>query len=117
MNDSALMKIGLSVYLCASSARTTIAAAEPSLTPEQSMIPSGSATNGEHRICSIGTSLRNWALGFLAPFAWFLYAIRDRTSLPVSLSSPYLSKYAGASIENWAGAVIAGWVPSLGGGV
>jgi hypothetical protein len=35
----------------------------------------------------------------------------------VSASSPYFAKYAGASIENCAGAVIAASVPSLGGGV
>jgi len=45
-----------------------IAAAEPSLTPEQSKIPSGPATSGEQAIVSLGTSLRNCARGFRAPF-------------------------------------------------
>ena len=43
--------------------------------------------------------------------------MRDSTSLPVSASNPYLAKYAGASIENCAGAVKAASVPALGGGV
>jgi hypothetical protein len=84
--------MGCFVYLCASSARTTIAAAEPSATPEQSITPSGSATFGELRIVSIGTSFRNCAFGFLAPFRWFFHAIRARTSLPLSFSRPYFLK-------------------------
>src|SRR5215831_5836950 len=88
--------MGFLQYLCASSARTTIAAAEPSETPEQSMMPSGSAIFGELRIASIGTSLRNCALGFLAPFLWFFQAM-------------------GASNEKDAGAVIVFGVPSFGG--
>src|SRR6266403_5601239 len=107
--------MGFLQYLCASSARTTIAAAEPSDTPEQSMIPSGSAILGEFLIVSSDTSFWNCALGFFAPFLWFFHAIRVRTSLPLSASSPYFLKYAGASSENDAGAVMLPWVPSLGG--
>jgi hypothetical protein len=33
------------------------------------MMPSGPATFGEHMIWSKGTSLRNCAFGFFAPFA------------------------------------------------
>ncbi len=94
---------------------TTIAAAEPSETPEQSMMPSGSATFGEFRIVSIGTSLRNCAFGFFAPFLWFFQAMRASTSLPFLGSRPYFLKYAGASSENEAGAVMVLCVPSLGG--
>ncbi len=86
------MKIGSLRYLCASSARTTIAAAEPSDTPEQSMIPSGSATFGELLIASIGTSFWYCALGLRAPLRWFFQAIRDSTSLPLSASRPYFLK-------------------------
>ena len=59
---------GFLQYLCASSARTTIAAADPSDTPEQSMMPRGSAIFGEFLIVSIETSFWNCALGFFAPF-------------------------------------------------
>ena len=47
MKDSAFTKRGVSVYVWASSARTMTAAADPSLTPEQSKMPSGPATRGE----------------------------------------------------------------------
>src|ERR1051325_11798016 len=94
-----------------------MAAAEPSETPEQSMIPSGSAPFGELRIASIDTSLRNCAFGFFAPFLWFFQAMRARTSLPFLGSRPYFLKYAGASNENDAGAVIVDVVPSLTGAV
>jgi hypothetical protein len=36
-----------------------IAAADPSLTPEQSKMPSGPATSGEQAITSLATSFRN----------------------------------------------------------
>src|ERR1019366_8007303 len=107
--------MGFLQYLCASSARTTIAAAEPSDTPEQSMIPSGSAILGEFLIASSDTSFWNCALGLRAPFLWFFHAMRVSTSLPLSGSSPYFLKYAGASSENDAGAVMLPSVPSLGG--
>ena len=66
-----------------------MAAAEPSLTPEQSKIPRGPATSGEHAIVSFGTSLRNCARGFSAPFLWFFHAIRVITSLSCSSLTPY----------------------------
>jgi hypothetical protein len=44
-----------------------IAAAEPSLTPEQSKIPRGPATSGLQAIVSLATSLRNCARGLRAP--------------------------------------------------
>jgi hypothetical protein len=78
-NDSALMKIGFFEYLCASSARQRIAAAEPSLTPEQSKTPSMPATRGDLQMVSIGTSFRNCAFGFFAPFLWFFHAMRAST--------------------------------------
>ena len=65
-----------------------IAAAEPSLTPEQSKIPSGPATSGEQAIVSFGTSFRNCARGFRAPFLWFFQAMRVITSLSVASSTP-----------------------------
>ena len=48
----------------------TIAHAAPSLTPQQSKRPSGSAMIGELRIVSISTALRRWALALRAPFWW-----------------------------------------------
>src|SRR5438876_10921794 len=92
-----------------------MAAAEPSLTPEQSKMPSGPATSGEHAIVSFGTSLRNCARGLRAPFLWFFQAIRVSTSLRSASSSPYFLAYAGASRLNVAGAVSAARVPSSGG--
>src|SRR5436309_6701852 len=92
------MKIGCFEYLCASSARQRIAAAEPSLTPEQSKMPSMPATGGDLQMVSIGTSLRNWAFGFFAPFLWFFHAMRARTCLSVPSSTPYFLAYAGAKI-------------------
>jgi len=66
-----------------------MAAAEPSLTPEQSKIPSAPATSGEHAIVSLGTSLRNCARGLRAPFLWFFHAMRVMTSLSCSSLTPY----------------------------
>src|SRR5215207_5603611 len=91
-----------------------IAAAEPSLTPEQSKMPSGPATSGLQAIVSLGTSLRNCARGLRAPLRWFFQAIRVRTSFISSVSTPYLLAYAGARRLNDAGAVRVGSVPSLG---
>ena len=65
------------------------AAAEPSLTPEQSKIPSGPATRGEQAMVSFGTSLRNCALGLRAPLRWFFHAMRVRTSFISASSTPY----------------------------
>jgi acetyl-CoA C-acetyltransferase len=47
--------------LCASSARTTTAAAAPSATPAQSKTPSRPATRGDAQIVSFETSRRNCA--------------------------------------------------------
>ena len=77
------------MYRWASSARTTIAAAEPSETPEQSKMPSGPATSGELAIVSLETSLRNWARGLSAPFLWFFQAMRVSTSFSSAGSTPY----------------------------
>ena len=66
-----------------------IAAADPSLTPEQSKMPSGPATNGLHEMVSLGTSLRNWARGFKAPLRWFFQAMRVITAFISSASTPY----------------------------
>ena len=77
------------MYLWASSARTMIAAAEPSLTPEQSKMPSGPATSGLQAIVSFGTSLRNCARGLSAPLRWFFHAMRVSTSFISSSSTPY----------------------------
>src|SRR5437867_8209854 len=109
------MKIGCFEYLCASSARQRIAAAEPSLTPEQSKTPSMPATGGDLQMVSIGTSLRNCAFGFFAPFLWFFHAMRASTCLSSVSATPYFLAYAGASSENVAGAVMLEAVPSLGG--
>src|SRR3954468_8716347 len=92
-----------------------MAAAEPSLTPEQSKMPSGPATRGEHAIVSFDTSLRNCARGFSAPLRWFFHAMRVSTSLNSSASTPHFLQYAGPSRLNSAGALSAGAVPSLGG--
>ena len=59
--DSALTNIGVSVYLYASSARTTRAAAAPSATPEQSSTPSDPATSGDRETASAVTGVRNCA--------------------------------------------------------
>jgi len=91
-----------------------MAAAEPSLTPEQSKIPRGPATSGEHAIVSFGTSLRNCARGFSAPFLWFFHAMRVMTSLSCASSTPYFLAYAGARRLNIAGAVRPAFVPSPG---
>src|SRR2546426_3147768 len=91
-----------------------IAAAEPSDTPEQSKIPRGPATSGEHAIVSLATSFRNCARGFSAPFLWFFQAIRVITSFMSASSSPYFFAYAGASRLNVAGAVNPALVPSPG---
>src|SRR2546426_11722912 len=107
--------MGCFEYLWASSARQRMAAADPSLTPEQSKIPSMPATDGDLQIVSIGTSLRNWAFGFLAPFLWFFQAMRARTFFSSSSSTPYFFAYAGASSEKVAGAVMLESVPSFGG--
>ena len=82
-----------------------IAAAEPSLTPEQSKMPSRPATSGEHAMVSFGTSLRNCARGLRAPFLWFFHAMRVSTSFSSASSTPYFLAYAGASRLNIAGAV------------
>src|SRR5262245_6402875 len=109
------MKMGCFEYLCASSARQRMAAADPSLTPEQSKTPSMPATAGDLQMVSIGTSLRNCAFGFFAPFLWFFQAMRASTCLSCASSTPYFFAYAGASNENVAGAVMLESVPSFGG--
>ncbi len=55
------------MYLWASSARQTMAAAEPSATPEQSKTDSWPATVGMAQICSALVSRRNWARSLRAP--------------------------------------------------
>src|ERR1700716_1457470 len=92
-----------------------IAAAEPSLTPEQSKMPRGPAMSGEQEIVSFATSLRNCARGLSAPFLWFFHAMRVRTSFISASSTPYFLAYAGARNENDAGAVSVAEVPSLAG--
>src|ERR671925_188249 len=92
-----------------------IAAAAPSLTPEQSNTPSGPATSGEQAIVSFGTSRRNWARGFSAPLRWFFQAMRVRTSFISASSTPNFLAYAGARKLNDAGALSAAAVPSDGG--
>ena len=54
-------------------------------------MPSIPATSGEFLIVSFGTSLRNWAREFFAPFWWFFHAIRVSTSLSSAGSTPYFS--------------------------
>ena len=66
-SDSPFTKIGLSVYRWASSARTTIAAAEPSETPEQSNTPEHAGDRRGLGDVSLETSLRNWARELRAP--------------------------------------------------
>ena len=58
---------GLSVYRSASSARTTIAAAAPSATPEQSYTPNPPASRGDASTVSLVISRRNCARGLRAP--------------------------------------------------
>ena len=67
-----------------------MAAADPSLTPEQSNTPSSPATSGALEMVSMEISFWNWALGLRAPFWWFLKAIRLITSFIWTLSTPYL---------------------------
>ena len=83
---------GSALKFLAMSARQTMAAAAPSLTPQQSNNPRGQAIMGALRICSTETSLRRWALGFLAPLAWLLAETMARISLPSSGDRPYLAK-------------------------
>ena len=73
------------------------------------------ATDGDLQIVSIGTSLRNWAFGFFAPFLWFFHAMRASTCFSSASSTPYFLAYAGASKENVAGAVMMqmGTAPSV----
>ena len=52
-------------------------------------MPSAPATWGEHAMTSFGTSFRNCARGFRAPFLWFFHAIRVITSLSAASSTPY----------------------------
>jgi hypothetical protein len=61
---------------------------------------------------SFDTSARNCARGFRAPLKWFFHAMRVRTSFISSFDTPNFSRYAGASSEKIAGAVIAADVPS-----
>src|SRR3989442_527878 len=89
-----------------------MAAAEPSLTPEQSKMPSAPATRGEQAIVSLETSLRNCARGFSAPFLWFFQAMRVITSLNWASSTPNFLAYAGARSLKAGGAVSAARVPS-----
>ena len=78
-------------------------------------MPSMPATGGDLQMVSIGTSLRNWAFGFFAPFLWFFHAMRASTCFSVPSSTPYFFAYAGARSEKVAGAVMLESVPSLGG--
>ncbi len=116
MNERPFTKIGVSVYLWASSARHTIAAAEPSATPAQSKTRRSPAISGELQIVSIETSRRNWAREFRAPLRWFFQATWAIASRILSASTPYFAAYAGATIENIAAAVRVRPVPSFGGG-
>ena len=79
----------MSVYLWASSARTTMAAAEPSATPAQSNTLRRPATAAMLQMASTLISLRNCARGFLAPLAWFFEAMRATTRRSSSSSTPY----------------------------
>ena len=65
------------------------AAAEPSLTPEQSKMPRAPATSGEQAMTSLATSFRNWARELSAPFLWFFHAMRVITSFNWASSTPY----------------------------
>ncbi len=105
---------GLSVYFSASSARTTIAAAEPSATPEQSKTRSVPAMSGALQIVSIVTGLRNCARSLTEPFWWFFHEMRASTSRISSSLTPYFAPYAGAHIANIAAADSARAVPSVG---
>src|SRR5438093_11240669 len=89
-----------------------MAAAEPSLTPEQSKMPRLPAMIGEQAIVSFDTSRRNWARGLRAPLWWFFQAMRVRTSLISSSSTPYFLQYAGTRRLKSAGAVSSAPVPS-----
>ena len=82
-----------------------IAAAEPSLTPLQSKIPSCPAISGEAAMVSFDTSFLNCAREFNAPLRWFFQAMRVSTSFNSASSTPYLLAYAGANNEKLAGAV------------
>ena len=113
-NDSAFTYRGLSVYLWASSARQTMAAAEPSATPAQSMTDSWPATAAILQIASTSISRRYMARGLRAPLWWFFDAIRATVRRSSSLSTPYFSAYAGNTRLNIAAAVRVRFVPSLG---
>jgi hypothetical protein len=78
--------------LLAISGVVTIAAAEPSETPQQSNRPSGSATIGAFSTVSMSISLRRWARGFLAPLAWLFTDTCEIARLSRSASMPCLAR-------------------------
>src|SRR5262249_60112140 len=73
------------------------------------------ATFGDRSIASLVTSLRNWARGFRAPLWWFFHARCVSVARRSSSVTPYLLQYDVASIENMAGTLRWGEVPSTGG--
>ncbi|MNG08104.1 hypothetical protein D3C84_914400 [compost metagenome] len=70
----------------------TIAAAAPSLTPQQSKRPNGSAIIGALRICSMLTRLRICALGLSMPFSWLFQETCASARLRSSFDVPCLER-------------------------
>src|ERR1700754_4020206 len=82
----------------------TIAQAAPSLTPQQSNTPRGSAMIGARRIASISTERRRCALGFLDPFLWLFQDTCAIARLSSSRPKPNRAAYPDASCAKPAGA-------------
>jgi hypothetical protein len=70
----------------------TIAAAAPSLTPQQSNRPSGSAIIGASRICAIVTAFCRCALGLSVPFWWLFHETWPMARLRSWREMPYLAR-------------------------
>src|SRR5258708_29953072 len=89
-----------------------MAAAEPSLTPEQSKIPSAPATSGEHAIVSLDTSLRNCARGLRAPFRREVHERSDHHTSDLQSPNPLVFPMPPDSMPNIIGAVISPSAPA-----
>ncbi len=78
--------------LFAISGVVTMAQAAPSLTPQQSKMPSGSATIGALTTRSSVIRLRRCALGFFEPFSWLFTDTCAMARLSSSAGMPCLAR-------------------------
>src|SRR3972149_10825481 len=88
-------------------------AAEPSETAQQSKRPNGQEIMGALTASATVIGRRKWALGWAAPFLWFLTATLARSSLV----QPHSWKARLAAKANMAGALAwpsTGWMGSMG---